>query len=200
MLHIKSILISTLILSFMFCNAQKSPCPQPTDSLFLSYYQKKAQKKVDDLGSMLQLIVRKDTDPIDVNTLIDNAVELFVNEDAQVQVSNIRNTNNPNSPIKIRDYLNKLKLLKYDKVEIRWTSIQYISPLRLADDGCYHGVISFEQEFERTRDGRIIYSDLTRKNVLVILKPQQVPIDGVTYSCWDVFLSDIKVTETRQLK
>jgi len=187
----------TIVLIFSFLNsiAQQKNCPQPTDSLFMPYYTKKALKKVEDLGFMLNIISDKQTDPLDANTAIDNAVKLFINEDATVQVSNVRDTSYRNK-FKIREYLKRVKALKYDKVEIEWTSIQYVSDLRLGDDGNYHGVISYEQLFTGIKDGIIIYKDLTRKDTLVVVKAQMLEVEGDIFICWEVFLSDIQVTQT----
>ena len=194
----KRVLITAFLFPFLLCNAQKNPCPQPTDSLFMSLYTVKAKKKVDDLGFMLSIISDKTTDPLDANTAIDNAVKLFINEDAIVQVSNVRDTAF-RSTFKIREYLRRIKLLQFDKVEIEWTSIQYVSNLRLGTDGNYYGVISYEQKFKGIKDGRIVYGDLTKKNVLVIVKSIQIDSGGLTFICWDVFLSDIEVTQTQSI-
>lgn len=189
------LLASALIFSFLFTNAQQKNCPQPTDSLFMPYYTKKALKKVEDLGFMLNIISDKETDPLDANTAIDNAAKLFINEEATVQISNVRDTTYRNK-FKIREYLKRVKALKYDKVEIEWTSIQYVSDLRLGDDGNYHGVITYEQIFTGIKDGIIIYKDLTRKDTLVVVKPQMLEVAGSTFNCWEVFLSDIQVIQT----
>ena len=187
--------ISVFLFSFLFCKAQPSPCPQPTDKMFMSLYAEKAKKKVDDLGFMLTIISDKTTDPLDANAAIDNAVKLFISEDASVQVSNVRDTTYKRK-FKIREYLRRVKSLNFDKVEIEWASIQYVSDLRLGDDGNYHGVISYEQKFRGMKDGRIVYEDMTKKNTLVIVKSIPIPSDGLTFICWDVFLSDIEVTQT----
>ena len=181
------------LFAFLFCGGQN--CPQPTDSLFMPYYAKKALKKVDDLGFMLTIISDKTTDPLEANTAIDNAVKLFIDEDATVQVSNTRDTSYKNN-FKIRDYLKRVKALKYDKIEIEWTSIQYVSNLRLGDDGSFHGVISYEQKFRGIRDNKIVYGDMVTKNTLVVVTPQKLELEGQTFMCWDVFLSDIEVVQT----
>jgi hypothetical protein len=188
-------LIAIFLFGYFSSDAQQKNCPQPTDSLFMPLYTVKAKKKVDDLGFMLTIICDKSTDPLDANTAIDNAVKLFIDEDASVQVSNIRDTTY-RSKFKIREYLRRVKALKYDRVEIEWTSIQYVSDLRLGDDGNFHGVISYEQKFKGIRDGMIIYEDMTKKNTLVVVKPQSIEYDGKSFICWDVFLSDIEVTQT----
>lgn len=187
-------ILLNFLLSFS-ATAQESTCPQPTDSLFMPYYTKKALKKVDDLGFMLSIISDKKTDPLDANTAIENAIKLFIDEEATVQVSNVRDTTYRNN-FKIREYLRRIKMLHYDKVEIEWTSIQYVSDLRMGDDGNFHGVISYEQQFSGFRDGVIVYKDMTKKNTLVVVKPQPLEYDGKTFICWDVFLSDIEVTQT----
>lgn len=194
LIRFKIYFIVIFLFGYFSSDAQKN-CPQPTDSLFMPLYTIKAKKKVDDLGFMLTIISDKTTDPLDANTAIENAVKLFINEDATVQVSNVRDTTY-RSKFKIREYLRRVKALKYDRVEIEWTSIEYVSDLRLGDDGNFHGVISYAQKFKGIKDGIIIYEDMTKKNTLVIVKPQSLEYDGKTFICWDVFLSDIEVTQT----
>jgi hypothetical protein len=195
----KFIFLMPFLFPILLCQAQQNPCPQPTDKMFMSLYTEKAKKKVDDLGFMLSIISDKTTETLEANSAIDNAVKLFIDENAIVQVSNVRDTSY-RSQYKIREYLRRVKSIKYDKVEIEWTSIQYVSNLRLADDGNYHGVITFEQKFKGIKDGKVVYGDLTKKNVLVVLKHVQIPSDGLTFICWDVFLSDIEVTQTLTLR
>ena len=191
----KYFFVTVLLLAFLSGNAQQKNCPQPTDSLFMPYFTNKALKKVEDLGFMLNIISDKETDPLDANTAIDNAVKLFIDEEATVQVSNVSDTTY-RSKFKVREYLKRVKALKYDKVKIEWTSIQYVSDLRLGDDGNYHGVISYEQLFTGFIDGNIVYRDLTKKDTLVVVKRQAIENEGKTFICWEVLLSDIQVTQT----
>jgi hypothetical protein len=97
----------------------------------------------------------------------------------------------------IRKYLAKLRLLKYSKVLIEWTDISYVSNLRKAPDGNYYGVISLQQKFSGFIDNKMVYSDVTRKNIEVVLKTYKKEVEGESVELWDVFLNNIGISATR---
>ncbi|MDP4213182.1 MAG: hypothetical protein Q8926_11185 [Bacteroidota bacterium] len=158
-------------------------------------YEKKALQKTEDLSAYLKILCDKNTNWQEADKAIDQAVALFINEDATVQTSTIGKEGKTN--YKIRDYLKRLKLIKYDKVQIEWTNIQYVSKLRKGIDGNYYGIISFEQVFKGYIENSLIYSDKTRKNVEVVLKAYNRNSNGKTQISWDVLLSDIGVRATK---
>ncbi|MEP6750492.1 MAG: hypothetical protein ABJB86_22335, partial [Bacteroidota bacterium] len=100
---------------------------------------------------------------------------------------------------KIRAYLKAIKLYNYDKVEIEWTKLQYVSNLKKAPDGNYYGTISFEQVFRGYLDGKVVYEDLTVKTGEVILKSYEKMVNGVSQDEWEVLLGDISVKTTKSL-
>ena len=162
-------------------------------------FRNKALVKVDELGTYLATIVNPQTPTDKSNSAIDLAVTLFVNEAARVEVSNV-NTGIKNK-YKIRDYLRRLKLkgADYQQVEVSYADITYASDFRKGPDGNYYGVVSFVQTFKGLVDGKIIYGDVTQRNVTVILKLYEKAVDGETKKLWDVFLADIGIQETRKL-
>ncbi len=162
-------------------------------------FRNKALVKVDELGTYLATIVNPQTPTDKSNSTIDLAVTLFVNEAARVEVSNV-NTGIKNK-YKIRDYLRRLKLkgADYQQVEVSYADITYASDFRKGPDGNYYGVVSFVQTFKGLVDGKIIYGDVTQRNVTVILKLYEKAVDGETKKLWDVFLADIGIQETRKL-
>ena len=159
-------------------------------------FSRKALDKTETLGTYFAIIADKETPWQDANQAIDLAIQLFLSEDAQVEVSSVNAVQKKSYPIRV--YLERLKLLKYDQVEIEWSNISYVSKLRKAPDGNYYGVISFVQKFTGYRDGQIAYTDLTRKNIEVVLKGYEKEVAGETVELWDVFLSDIGVINTRR--
>jgi hypothetical protein len=159
-------------------------------------FSQKALDKTETLGRYFKLISNKETPWQDANSAIDLAVKLFVNEDAGVEVSSANSSEKKMYPI--RRYLERLKLLKYDQVDISWSDISYVSKLRKAPDGNYYGVISFVQKFTGYRDGVAVYTDYTKKNIEVILKGYVKEVSGESVELWDVFLSDIGVINTRR--
>jgi hypothetical protein len=131
-------------------------------------YERKALAKTNDLKVYIQQLCDKTLEWIDADKFIDMAVGLFI------------------------------KVIQYDKVEIEWTNVQYVSKLRKGPDGNYYGVISFEQVFKGySGDNQLQYSDVTRKNIEVILKTYDKYVDGKAVPTWDVFLSEIKVISTK---
>jgi hypothetical protein len=158
-------------------------------------YERKALQKTKDLSDYLKILCDKSTDWQESNKAIDLAVALFTGEDATVEVSNV-NTESK-SRYKIREYLKRIKLIKYQKVEVEWTNVQYVSNLRKGEDGFYYGVITFQQVFRGYMENRVVYSDITKKNVTVVLKTFKKSAEGKTKLAWDVLLEDIGVVVTK---
>ncbi len=162
-------------------------------------FRNKALIKVDELGTYLATIVNPKTPAEKANSTIDLALTLFVNEEARVEVSNV-NTGVKNK-YKIRDYLRRLKLVgsNYQEVEVSYADISYATDFRKGPDGNYYGVVSFVQTFKGFVDGKIVYGDVTQRNVTVVLKLYEKAVDGETKKIWDVFLADVGIEETRKL-
>lgn len=155
----------------------------------------KALQKIEDFTNFLGIISSKETYPESANQAIDLAVELFVNEDVQVEVSTTGYSQSVKR--KIRDYLTRLKLLKYDKVEIQWAEINYVSNFRKAPDGNYYGTLTVMQTFRGYKDNEVVYSDVTQKDVEVVIKGMEKSMQGQKEMVWDVLLSDIGVVDTK---
>ncbi|SDL31607.1 hypothetical protein SAMN05421823_105180 [Catalinimonas alkaloidigena] len=163
-------------------------------------FKNKALLKTEELAGYMQTIVSQDVTSEESNKAIDLAVGLFLSEESQVEITNAYDKSNK-IVRKIRDYLRKLKLLgeQYDKVKISWSDISYVSDLRKGADGNYYGVVTVQQKFEGFSEGKLVYSDITQKNIEVVLKGYQKVAGGVTQDLWDVFLSNIGVVETRKI-
>ena len=160
-------------------------------------FEDKATQKTIQFTQYLKILCDKTADYEEINKAINQAITLFVNEGAMIETSS--NNRNTISRLKVRDYLLKVKRIQYDKIEIEWTHVQYVSDLKPGPDGNFYGVVSFEQEFRGYRDGKLVYSDITRKNATVVLKTYQKNYEGTTKSIWDVLLSDIGVMSTKSL-
>lgn len=156
-------------------------------------YSRKALQKTTDLGTYLAIISDRNNDMKEANKAVELAIGLFINEDAQVEVSSPEGR----SRYKVRAYLNRLKLLKYDKIEISWTDISYVSDLKKGMDGNYYGIITLQQRFKGFMDNQLVYSDLTEKNVEVKVMAYEKEMNGEKQEMWDVFLSDIGVVVTK---
>lgn len=188
----KKILLSLLLGIFFVGNTQVvaqelSPeRKQAVDSLAL--------EKVRDLSKYIKIVGSKDTPWSEANRVIERAEELFA-PDAEIGVSSL--TSNEVMYYKVRQYLERLMRLNYDRVEIDWYKIEYVSDLQRQPDGTYVGVITVFQTFKGyDKEGRLIYQDTTKKDITVYVKRKETQIGGRLIGFWDVLLGDMRVKET----
>ena len=179
----------TLTGQSVFAQEELSPeRKQAIDSLAL--------EKVRDLSKYIKVIGSKDTPWSEANRVIDRAEELFA-PDAEIGVSSLAKTKV--DYYKVRHYLERLMRLNYDRVEIDWYDIQYVSDLQRQPDGTYVGVITIFQTFKGyDAEGRLAYKDTTKKDITVYVKRKQTQIGGRLIGFWDVMLGDMRVKETTQ--
>ncbi|RLC22845.1 MAG: hypothetical protein DRH21_07835 [Deltaproteobacteria bacterium] len=153
-----------------------------------------ALEKVRDLSKYISLIGDKGTEFSEANRVIDRAEELFM-EDSEIGVSSIyREEVNYYT---VRKYLERLMRLNYNKVDIEWYKIQYVSDLERQPDGTYVGVITVFQKFSGyDKEGNLVYQDVTKKDITVYVERKETQIAGRLIGFWDVLLGDIRVKET----
>lgn len=164
------------------------------DQASYEQFKQKSLQKTDDLGKYLNLIANKSTESAVANKAVDQAVALFLDETSTVETTK---PNGEKDQQPVRQYLNKLKLLKYSKVLIEWTDISYVSNLRRGPDGFYYGVISLSQKFSGFIDNKLVYSDVTKKNVEVVLKTYKKEVEGESVELWDIFLNNVGISASR---
>ncbi|MFC4872654.1 hypothetical protein [Negadavirga shengliensis] len=153
-----------------------------------------ALEKVKDLSKYISIIGSKETQFSEATRVMDRAEELFA-PDAEMGVSSL-NTNEI-AYYKIRRYFERLMALNYDRVNISWYDIHYISDLERQPDGRYVGVITIYQRFEGTsQEAGLNYRDTTKKDITIYVEKKQTQISGRTIEFWDVLLGDVRVTET----
>jgi ABC-type antimicrobial peptide transport system permease subunit len=153
-----------------------------------------ALEKVKDLSKYIAIIGNKETQFSEANRVMDRAEELFA-PGAEMGVSSI-NTNEI-AYYKVRRYFERLMALNYDKENITWYDIQYVSDLERQPDGRYVGVITVYQRFEGTSiETGMNYKDTTKKDITIYVEKKQTQIAGRTIEFWDVMLGDVRVTET----
>lgn len=188
----KKIVLTLLIGLFVTCNAQLvaqdlSPKrKQAIDSLAL--------EKVRDLSKYIKIVGSKNTLWSEANRVIDRAEELFA-VDAEIGVSSL--ASDKIMYYKVRQYLERLMRLNYDRVEIDWYKIEYVSDLQRQPDGTYVGVITIFQTFRGyDKEGELVYKDTTKKDVTVYVKRKGTQIGGRLINFWDVLLGDMRVKET----
>lgn len=152
-----------------------------------------ALEKIRDLGKYIAVIGNKSTSFSEAQRVIDRALELFA-EDSQMGVSTLSKPEVEYFPVK--EYFKRLMALNYDKVNINWYDVHYISNLEKQPDGKYVGVITIFQRFEGTSEDGLNYKDTTKKDITVYIERKQIQIGGKLVEFWDVLLGDVKVTET----
>ena len=187
MKKIKYILLSLSILAAFGSYAQdvEPSRKQAIDSLAL--------EKVKDLSKYISIIGSKKTQFSEAKRVMDRAEELFA-PDSEMGVSSL--SKEEVSYFKVREYFERLMALNYDKVDIKWYNIHYISDLERQPDGTYVGVITVYQRFEGTSDDGLTYKDTTKKDITIYVKKKETQIAGRIIEFWDVLLGDIRVTET----
>ena len=153
-----------------------------------------ALEKVKDLGKYISIIGNKNTQFSEANRVIDRALELFA-EGSQMGVSSLNKKTI--QYYGIREYFQRLMALNYDRVNIDWFNIQYISDLVRQPDGRYVGVITVYQRFTGETDDGLKYVDTTKKDITVYVERKQTQIQGRIIGFWDVLLGDIRVSETK---
>jgi len=162
----------------------------------LKIFASQAIQKTNELTSYIGTITNKDIKENEIKMeATDLAVDLFISEDKIVEVSNANR--NEVKPFKIRDYLNKIRVLAFTKVEITFYDVQYISNFKKGPDGKYYGVITFFQKFTGFKEGKPVYTDVTQKNIEVVIDKVTTIFGSKKVERWNVMLGDITVKETK---
>ena len=155
-----------------------------------------ALEKVRDLSKYVSIIGSKSTPWSEANRVIDRAEELFM-QGAEIGVSSLFKSEI--NYYKVRQYFERLMRVNYDRVEIEWYKIEYVSDLQRQPDGTFVGVITIFQKFKGyDREGTLVYEDTTKKDITVYVKRKETQIGGRLIGFWDVLLGDIRVKETRR--
>ena len=91
-------------------------------------------------------------------------------------------------PILMRRYLDNLRGMPYNKVEIIRVGVIYVDQIEKVDDGRYLAIGRYSQEFSGYQDGRLIYRDRTSKIVKTYIDYID---DGSDNGYWNVLLGDM---------
>jgi hypothetical protein len=165
----------------------------------MAEFSKKALQKTNEFSNYLQIITAVNSTRERSAKSINMACNLFSSEDSRVEVSNTK------SPVKnkykVRDYLSRLqfKTGQYDKIIIEYADINYASDFKKGTDGNYYAIVTFVQKFRGFIDGNVVYGDITKRNLTIVVKGYEKIIDGEAQQGWDVFLADLGVVETKKI-
>lgn len=173
-----------------------TPMLAATDSLdpeIVQDFVKKAKDKVQQFTDLVKTIM---TDEEKADKAIAECAALFV-PTAEIQVSSLYSGKVP-YPILV--YLKRIKSLPYERVDVTYTNVAWVSKIHLGPGGKYYGTIKYEQTFTGFRDNKIVYSDRTEKNTDVILDTYRSVNNGISEIKWDILLGNIYVVSTKEVK
>jgi hypothetical protein len=161
----------------------------------LELFREQTRQKVEEFQQHLSTIGDKAQSAEKRNLAEKEALKLFYSG-AQIEISSMNADSEVSKITRNMDrYLARLKSLPYTKVVIKFYEIAYISEFTRGPDGRYYSVASILQEFTGFTGDNIIYSDITKKEVEIIVDLVEDPF--FNEKSWRIFLGDIKATETR---
>jgi hypothetical protein len=204
---LKKVLLSGLILFLSISltaqetkTAVTSKQAKITDEINLSaadieVFKEQTKQKVEEFQQYIVTIGSKDEPAEKRNMAEREALKLFY-KGAEMEISTalpdgtIQKVNRP-----MEKYLARLKSLPYTKVIIKFYDIAYISEFTKGPDGKYYSTATIIQEFTGFSNDDIIYTDVTKKEVEIIV--DLVEDTFFKEKRWKIFLGDIKATETK---
>jgi hypothetical protein len=161
----------------------------------IEVFKEQTRQKVDEFTQHIVTIGNKE-EPSDRRNLAEKeALKLFF-AGAEMEISGvladgtIKKVSRPMSK-----YLARLKSLPYTKVVIRFYDIAYVSEFTKGPDGRYYSVATVIQEFTGFNGDNIVYTDVTKKEIEIIIDLVEDPF--FNQKSWKIFLGDIKASETR---
>jgi len=161
----------------------------------IDLFKEQTKQKVDEFQQYIVTLGSKDELSEKRNMAEKEALKLFY-KGAEMEISFILpdgNTQKVNRPME--KYLARLKSLPYTKVVIKFYDIAYISDFAKGPDGKYYSTATIIQEFTGFSDDEIIYKDITKKDIEIIV--DLIEDKFFNEKRWKIFLGDIKATETR---
>ena len=158
-------------------------------------FKTKALEKTASLSSYMETIIDKSiADDVKIKS-VDLAVKLFQDETKTVEVSTKGATQS--RFMAIRQYLNRLRVLPFSKVQITWFDVNFVSEFKQGTDGKYYALVSVFQKFEGYKDNKLVYSDITQKQIEIVLENKERKMGDIIIKQWDVMLGNIAVIETK---
>jgi acylphosphatase len=171
-----------------------------TDEINLSdadieVFKEQTKQKVEEFQQYIVTLGNKDEPAEKRNMAEKEALKLFY-KGAEMEISTIL----PNGSVQkvnrpMEKYLARLKSLPYTKVIIKFYDIAYIREFTKGPDGKYYSTATIIQEFTGFSDDDIIYTDITKKEVEIII--DIVEDTFFKEKRWKIFLGDIKAAETK---
>jgi hypothetical protein len=164
----------------------------------IQLFKDQTKQKVDEFQQYIVTLGSKDEPAEKRNMAEKEALKLFY-KGAQMEISlvladgKIQKVNRP-----MEKYLARLKSLPFTRVVIKFYDIAYIRDFTKGPDGKYYSTATIIQEFTGFKDDNIIYTDITKKDIEIII--DIVEDKFFKEKMWKIFLGDIKATETKSTK
>ena len=161
----------------------------------IEVFKEQTKQKIDEFQQHIVTIGSKDEPAEKRNLAEKEALKLFY-KGAQMEISSIQSdgtSRKVNRPM--AKYLARLKSLPYTKVVIKFYDIAYVRDFIKGPDGKYYSTATIIQEFTGFSGDDIVYKDVTKKEVEIIIDLVNDPF--FNEKRWKLFLGDIKASETR---
>jgi hypothetical protein len=161
----------------------------------IALFKEQTMQKVEEFQQYIKTLGSKD-EPSEKRDMAEKeALKLFY-KGAEMETSYILPDSSVQKIIRpMEKYLARLKSLPYTKVIIKYYDIAYIREFTKGPDGKYYSTATIIQEFTGFSNDDIIYKDITKKNVEIII--DIVEDKFFQEKRWKIYLGDIKATETK---
>ena len=160
----------------------------------IELFKEQTIQKVGELQQHIATLGSKNEPAEKRNLAEKEALKLFYSG-AIMEISSLDQEGNINIVSRpMEKYLARLKSLPYTRVTIKYYDIAYIQDFTRGPDGRYYSTATIIQEFTGFTDDYIIYSDITKKDIEIII--DIVEDKFFNEKRWWKFLGDIKATET----
>jgi len=171
-----------------------------TDEINLSdtdikVFKEQTKQKIEEFQQYIVTLGSKDEPAEKRNMAEKEALKLFY-KGADMEISTVLldgTVHKLNRPME--KYLARLKSLPYTKLIIKFYDIAYVREFTKGPDGKYYSTATIIQEFTGFSDDDIIYTDVTKKEIEIII--DIVEDTFFQEKRWKIFLGDIKATETK---
>jgi hypothetical protein len=161
----------------------------------IELFKEQTKQKVEEFQQYIITLGSKE-EPVEKRNMAEKeALKLFY-KGALIEISDIQADGSIQKMARpVEKYLARLKSLPFTKVIIRFYDIVYISDFTKGPDGRYYSTATIIQEFSGFNKDNIIYTDVTKKNIEIIV--DLVEDKFFMEKRWRIFLGDIKATETK---
>jgi len=161
----------------------------------IALFKEQTMQKVEEFQQYIKTLGSKD-EPSEKRDMAEKeALKLFY-KGAEMETSYILPDSSVQKIIRpMEKYLARLKSLPYTRVIIKYYDIAYIREFTKGPDGKYYSTATIIQEFTGFSNDDIIYKDITKKNVEIII--DIVEDKFFQEKRWKIYLGDIKATETK---